>query len=183
MPQTRQEERRVLEIEGLSKDTVYNVMRELLYSFNYMWFLFEEVVKRTHPEELESEEFLRLNEEFGSYEAKRLSRVIDISAGGIDALIQLLKHSHWAVFENIEIKRITKKSFQMRTIECSTQKAAKRWGMEYRACGPTGSLIRIGFFKRVNEKVKVQRIFTPPEMRPEGTPKNVSCEWLISIEE
>lgn len=50
----------MLDIEGLSKDTVYNVMRELLYSFNYMWFLFEEVVKRTHPEGLESEEFRRL---------------------------------------------------------------------------------------------------------------------------
>ena len=173
----------MLEIESLSKDTVYNVMRELLYSFNYMWFLFEDVVKRMHPEGLESEEFMRLNEEFGLYEAKRLSRVIDSSAGGIDGMIELLKHSHWAVFENIEIKRITKKNFRMRTIECSTQKAAKRWGMEYRACGPTGSLIRIGFFKRVNEKVKVQRIFTPPEIKPEGTPKNVSCEWLISIEE
>ena len=116
----------MLEIENLSKDTVYTVMRELLYSFNYMWFLFEEVVKRMHPEGLESEEFMRLNEEFGLYEAKRLSRVIDCSAGGIDGMIELLKHSHWAVFENIEIKRITKKSFQMRTIKCSTQKAAKR---------------------------------------------------------
>ena len=183
MPQIRQEERRVLEIESLSKDTVYNVMRELLYSFNYTWFLFEDVVKRTHPEGLESAEFLRLNEEFGSYEAKRLSRVIDISAAGIDALIQLLKHSHWAVFENIEIKRLTEKSFRIRTIECSTQKAAKKWGLEYRACGPTGSIIRIGFFKKVNEKVKVERVCTPPEISSEGTPENVSCEWMISIEE
>lgn len=172
----------MLEIENLSKDTVYHVMRELLYSFNYMWFQFEEVVKRVHPGGLESDEFQRLNEEFGSYEAKRLSRVIDASEGGIDSMIALLQHSHWAVFENIEIKKITKKRFQMRTIECSTQEAAKRWGMEYRACGLTGSLIRIGFFKRINEKVKVQRIFTPPEMRPEGIPENVSCEWLISLE-
>jgi len=173
----------VLEIEGLSKDNVYNVMRELLYSFNYVWFLFEEAVKSKHPEELEGEEFRRLYKEFGSYQAKRLSRAIDISAGGIDALIQLLKHSHWAVFERIEVKKLTGESFRMRTIECSTQKAAKRWGMEYRACGPTGSLVRTGFFERANKNVKIQRVFTPPEIRPEGTPENVSCEWLISIEE
>ena len=173
----------MLEIESLSKDTVYTVMRELLYSFNYMGFMLEEVLQRTHPEGLETEEFRRLNKEFGSYEARRLSRVIDISGGGINALIQLLKHSHWTVFENIEIKRLTEKSFQMRTIECSTQKAAKRWGMEYRACGSIGFLVRIGFFKKINKNAKVQRIFTPPEMRPEGTPENVSCEWLISIEE
>jgi hypothetical protein len=175
--------REVLEIGGLSKDTVYHVMRELLYSFNYAWFLFEERVKSKHPEEFESEEFRRLYEEFGSYEAKRLSKVLDISRGGVDALIHLLKHSHWAVFENIEAEKLTEKSFRMRTIDCSAQKAAKKWMMEYYECGPTGLLLRRGFFRRVNESVKVQRIFTPPDTRPEGTPEDVSCEWLISIEE
>lgn len=167
----------------MNKGSVYHVMRELLYSFNYAWFLFEERVKSKHPEEFKSEEFRRLYEQFGSYEAKRLSRALDISAGGVDALMHLLKHSHWAVFENIEATKMTEKSFRMRTIECSAQKAAKKWMMEYYECGPTGLLLRSGFFGRVNENVRVQRIFTPPDIRPEGTPENVSCEWLISIEE
>jgi hypothetical protein len=173
----------MLEIDRMSKDAVYHVMRELLYSFNYAWFLFEERVKSNHPEEFKSEEFHRLYEQFGSYEAKRLSRALDISAGEIDELMHLLKHSHWAVFENIEATKLTGKSFRMRTIECSAQKAAKKWMMEYYECGPTGLLLRSGFFRRVNENVRIQRVFSPPEIRPKGTPENVSCEWLISIEE
>ena len=47
----------MLEIEGLSKGAVYDVMRELLYSFNYMWFRVEEWVRRRYPEEFEGEEF------------------------------------------------------------------------------------------------------------------------------
>ena len=172
----------MLEIEGLSKGAVHDVMRELLYSLNYMLFRFEEWVRRRYPEELQGEEFARLYEEAGSYEAKRLCKALDISGGGVDTLIQLLKHSHWAVFENIEAMKLAEGSFTMRTIECSAQRAAKRWGVDYYDCRHTGSLVRNGFFEAINPSVKIQRVFTPPEIRPEGTPENVSCEWLISIE-
>lgn len=171
----------MLEIEGLSKETVYNVMTELLYSFNYTWFKTEEWVKSRYPEGFE--EFASLCEDFGSYQARRLSQVLDISGGGIDPLIQLLKHSHWAVFENIEVEKLTEKSFKMRTTECSSQRAAKRWGMEYYDCGPTATIMRSAFFKEANPNAKVEQVFAPPEIGPEGTPENISCEWLISIEE
>lgn len=172
----------MLEIEGLSKDTLYNVMRELLYSFNYMWFQIEDWIKRRYPGDFESEELCRIHQELGSNEAKRLSTVLNIVGAGVDAMIELVKHSHWAVFENIEVEKLTEQSFRMRTTECSSQRAAKRWGMEYYDCTLWASLCRNGFFKEANQKVKIQRVFTPPETRPEGTPENVSCEWLISIE-
>lgn len=172
----------MLEIEGLSKETVYNVMSALLYSLNYAWFQFEDLMRANCPEVLEGEEYRRFNEEFGSYEAKRLSSALDISGEGIDGLIQFLKHSHWAVFENIEVEKLTDKSFRMRTVDCSAQRATKRWGMEYYDCRNSGFL-RSAFFEAVDRNAKVQRIFAPPEIRPDGTPENVSCEWLISIEE
>ena len=172
----------MINIDGLSKDQVYNIMSELLYSFNYVWFMFEKFIKNKYPDAFESEEFLKLNEEFGEYEAKRVSKALDISTGGVEDLIQLVKHSHWAVFENIEITKLTEKSFRMRTIECSTQKAAKRWGMEYYDCGLTGSFARSGFYKYLNKNAKIQRIFIPPGTNHEGTPENISCEWLISLE-
>lgn len=173
----------MLEIEGLEKETVYNVMKELLYSFNYMWLQFEEWIKRRYPEDFEREDLRKIHEEFGSYQAKRLSKALNTSGGGVDALIELVKHSHWAVFENIELEKLTEKSLRMRTTECSSQRAAKRWGAEYYDCAVPASLVRRGFFKEANPNVKVQRVFTPPETGPEGTPENVSCEWLISIEE
>jgi len=69
-----QEEGEMVEIERLSKHIVYDVMRELLYSLNYLLFLFEDWAKTKHPEEFESEDFRRLYGEFGSYQAKRLSK-------------------------------------------------------------------------------------------------------------
>ena len=153
----------MINIEKLSKDEVYNIMSELLYSFNYVWFMFEKFVKSKYPDAFESEEFLKLNEEFGEYEAKRVSKALSISTGEIENLIQLVKHSHWAVFENIEITQLTGNSFRMRTIECSTQKAAKRWGMEYYDCGLTGSFARIGFYQYLNKNAKIQRILHLPK--------------------
>ena len=173
----------MLEIEGLNKDDVYEVMREVLFSLSYMWLQLEEWVKNNYPNEFKSEGFQELYRNFGSYQARRLSKALAISGEGVDALIQLLKHSHWAVFENIEIVKLEGNSFRMRTIDCSTQQAVKRWGMDYYECGSVASIMRSGFFQQANQNSKIQRIFTPPETRPEGTPENVSCEWLVSIEE
>jgi hypothetical protein len=172
----------MIEIGDLSKDDVYSVMSELLYTINYGWFMIEDMIRNKHPELLGSEEYRRLNEDVGSYEAKRLSKALCVLGDTIDGLISLLRHSHWAVFENIEVEKLTGRSFRMRTSDCSAQKAAKKWGMEYYTCGPVSFPLRSGFFKAANQNAKVERIFTPPDARPESIPENVSCEWLISIE-
>ena len=172
----------MVEIERLSKHIVYDVMRELLYSLNYLLFLFEDWVKTKHPEDFESEDFRRRYGEFGSYQAKRLSKALAISGGELDDLIELIKHSHWTIFENIEVEKLAEKSFRMRGIECSAQKAAKRWGMEYDDCRIRSSRFCSAFFKVANHNVKVQQVFARPEIGPEGIPDNVSCEWLISAE-
>jgi hypothetical protein len=31
--------------------------------------------------------------------------------------------------------------------------------------------------------MNVHRVFTPPDEAPAGTPENVSCEWLITLED
>jgi hypothetical protein len=70
----------------------------------------------------------------------------------------------------------------MRTLDCSAQNAARKWGMEYYDCRAGGLRIRRGFFEGINPRAKVQRIFTPAEARPEDTRPTVSCEWRISLE-
>ena len=181
--EAEEKESKMTEIERLPKETVYAVMKDLLYTLNYSWFRLRDLATVKYPEAPESEEYLRLMDDFGSYEAKRLRKTLNVSDGGIDSLIQLLKHSHWAVFENIEVKKLTEKSFRMRTVECSAQRAAKRRGMSYYDCKLGSLSFRSGFFEAANQSAKTKRIFAPPEIRPGGTPENVSCEWLISIEE
>ena len=172
----------MLNIRAIKKDTLYNVMLQQLYSLNYMWMRFEDFIRVQAPEAYGSEEYCQLQEEYGLQEARRLVKALGFPGEEIKDLIKFLKYSHWAIFENIEITDLTANSFRMRTLDCSAQSAAKRWGMEYYDCGTAGMRIRSGFFKGINRKAKVQRIFTPPEARPEDTRANVSCEWLVSLE-
>lgn len=172
----------MLEIEKWSREETYNTMMELLYSFNYMWFLMEGWVAEHFPEKRQSEDFLKLGEQFGSYQAKRLEKTITEPAAGIDRLAAFLKRSHWFAFEDIRLDKLSEKELRMRTVGCTTQKAAKKWGMEYYACGDAGLRLRTGFVTRIDHSATVRRVFTPPDERPADAPEDVSCEWIITID-
>jgi len=173
----------MFEIDKWSKNHVYEVMRELLYSFNYMWFVVEEWVKSTPPEELKSDAFMKFSEQFGSYQVQRLAKVADPPEGEIERLIYFLQRSHWGVFEDVEMTKVSDSELRMRTRGCTSQKAAQKWGMEYYECGQAGLRLREGFFREINPKARVTRVFTPPDARPAGAPEEVSCEWRIVIDE
>jgi len=172
----------MLNIRAIKKDTLYNVMLQQLYSLNYTWARFEGFIQEKIPEVYGSEEYYQLFEDYGSEEARRLVKALGFPREEIKDLARFLEYSHWAIFENIEIAELTANSFRMRTLDCSAQSAAKKWGMEYYDCRTGGLRIRSGFFKGINPKAKVQRIFSPPEARPEGRRAIVSCEWLVSLE-
>jgi hypothetical protein len=172
----------MLSIRAVKKDTLYNVMLQQMYSLNYVWMRIEGLIQQRAPEVYRSEEYYQLFEDYGSQEARRLLKALDLPRKEIKDLARFLKYSHWAIFENIEIAELTANSFIMRTLDCSAQRAAKRWGLDYYDCGDGGLRIRNGFFKGINHNAKVRRIFTPPEAGPEGKPAVASCEWLISLE-
>jgi hypothetical protein len=114
----------MLEMERFSKEMLHEVMRELLYSLNYAWFEIEEWLRQKYPAAMMSDEFQRLYERFGAYEARRLRKFVDPSAAEVDALMELVKLSHWPAFENIEVGKRSASRFRMRTMDCTTQKAA-----------------------------------------------------------
>jgi len=171
----------MLSVRAIKKDILYNVMLQQMYSLNYVWMRMEGLIQHRAPELYGSEQYYRLFEDYGSEEARRLIKALDLPRKEIKDLARFLKYSHWAIFENIEIAGLTADSFRMRTLNCSAQRAAKRWGLDYYDCGAGGLRIRNGFFKGINAKARVQRVFTPPEARPEGRPAAASCEWLISL--
>ncbi|MDT8272079.1 MAG: DUF6125 family protein [Desulfomonilia bacterium] len=170
-------------IEQWSKERVHSVMMELLYSLNYMWFLMEEMIKKHCPEDVARDGLLELSEQFGAIEAKRLEKTLLGERDGIDRLIQFLEHSHWAAFEDVELTRLSDTSLRMRTRNCTAQKAAKKWGMDFYECGPGALRLRSGFFQYINPNARVHRVFSPPDEAGESTPPEVSCEWIISLED
>ena len=172
----------MLNIRAIKKDTLHAVMLQQLYALNYMWIRFEYFIRAKAPEVYGSEEYYQLFEDYGSEEARRLVKSLGFPREEIKDLARFLKYSHWAIFENIEIAELNTNSFRIHTLDCSAQSAAKKWGMEYYDCRTGGLRMRNGFFKGINPKTKVQRIFSPPEARPEGRRAIVSCEWLVSLE-
>jgi len=169
-------------IEDWSKERVYNVMMELLYSFNYMWFLMEQWVDKNCPKELGQKGMLQMTDEFGAYEARRLKKTVDDKVEGIDQLISFLEHSHWAAFEDLRITKISDTRMRMMTLGCTSQKAAKKWGMEYYDCSEVAQRLRLAFLKEINPKVTVTPVFLPPEKPSDDYPTGTSCEWIVSIE-
>lgn len=172
----------MLNIRAIKKDILHDVMLQQMYSLNYVWMRIEGLIQQKAPAVYGSEEYHQLFEDYGSEEARRLVKALGFPREAINDLAGFLKYSHWVIFENIEIVELTANSFRMRTLDCSAQRAAKRWGLEYYDCGAGGLRIRNGFFQGINPRARVQRIFTPPEARPEGRPALASCEWLISFE-
>ncbi len=172
----------MLNISAMRKDTLHTVMLQQLYALNYVWPRFEGLIQQKAPEAYLGEEHYQLYEDYGSEEARRLVRALGFPREEIKDLVRFLQHSHWAIFENIEVAELTASSFRMRTLDCSAQRAAKKWGLEYYDCGAGGLRIRSGFYKGINPRAKAQRVFTPPEARPEDRPALASCEWLISLE-
>lgn len=168
-------------IEDWSKERVHTVMREILFSFNYMWFLMEEWAKQHCPEKAQGEAFHRLSEEFGRYEAQRLEKVVDNKLAGVDRLAAFVGHSHWCAFEEIELTALSNQRLRMRTLDCTAQKAARKWGLSHYDCSQSGLRLRKGFFSHVLPAAQVERVFTPPDEKPAGTPSEAACEWIISI--
>jgi hypothetical protein len=172
----------MLNIRAIKKDILYDVMLQQMYSLNYVWLRYEGFIQQKAPELYGNEEYYHLYEDYGSEEARRLVKALGFPKEEIKDLARFLKYSHWAIFENIEIAEVTASSFRMRTLDCSAQRAAKKWGLEYYDCGTGGLRIRNGFFKGINARAKVESIFTPPEAGLEDRPAIASCEWLISLE-
>ena len=173
----------MLEIDGFSKESVYKLMFHHLYILNFWSFKLEDLIRVKHPKILESDEYMHIIEEYGLREAKGLAKILGTSGHGIDSLIQLLQCSHWAIFEHMEVEKLTKESCRMRIIKCSTQRAAKNWEMEHYECADITFLCLRGFCDHVNRNINIQQVFAPPDkIRPKGTPENVSCEWVFSIQ-
>lgn len=177
----------MLDINDMDKQAVYDVMLDMLYSVNVGWFKLETLLREIYSSLNRTSELNRLllqvNTDFGRYEAKKLRKTLDIQDTDIDSLIKMLRYSHWFVLEDMEVEKLTDKSFRMRTIDCTVQKALKRRGSEYYDC-TTGSneLCRKAFFEEINKTADVKRIFAPPEPGPAAHGKVISCEWEITID-
>jgi hypothetical protein len=171
----------MLEIKEFSKETIYNVMLKQMLAMNYSRFRLVDLIKTNNPELYEEQGSIRFAEDYGLYEAKGLSRALDISLDGIDNLVKLLHVSHWAIFENCKIEKLTDTNCRMRIFGCSTQKAHQKQYGKYWECKTDTMAALKGFCKYAERNIEIKPVYTPTQVRPEHAPENMSCEWTFFI--
>jgi len=176
----------------LSKDKLFEVMKNLVFTYNWAWFKgMQEAIEKYGSDAFLKEErtellsliSTELLKEFGSRQSRKLVELSIVSGTDVDSIIKGLRFSYWALLENVELTKLSDSVARMRTIDCSLQRnARKKLGTEY-PCKTFGFSLaaRTGFVKAINPRAEVKCIFCPPDPRPKNIPENVSCEWIISI--
>jgi len=168
----------------LSKRELLAVLKNMVLVYSSSWFKSEWIAaKKFGIENFQSREFAELFKEFGAREAKILVEHSIVTGKDADSIIKALRLSHWALFEDITLEKLSDTTVRMRTINCSRQNyAMKKLGVTY-PCRDVGFPYesRLGFVKAINPSAEVERVFCPPDERPAGIPENVSCEWIIHI--
>ncbi|MEM3726545.1 MAG: DUF6125 family protein [Candidatus Bathyarchaeia archaeon] len=170
--------------DKLSKKELFEVMKNMVHVYSSAWFKSEWIaIEKVGMDAFLAEDFVELFKDFGFREAKILVERSIVSGKDADSIIKALSLSHWALFENITLEKLSNNAVRMRTIDCSRQKyAVKKLGAEY-PCKNIGfsQESRLGFVKAINPLAEVKCVFCPPDPKPANVPKNVSCEWIISI--
>lgn len=172
----------MLDVEKYGKQTVHDLLLRHLVVINAGWFKFENLIRATHPEILTGDGYARIMEELCSDQARGLAKVLGVRGNGIDSMIELLRCSQWGVFERFEIERLSETSCRMRIMACSTQRAARKWGMEHYPCAEATMVCLRGFCRQVNGGATIRKVFAPPEVDPGEDREQASCEWVISID-
>jgi len=175
---------RLLPFDELSRDKLFAVMKNLVNTYSWGWLNSQLVATEKYGlDALLDEDFTEFFRDFGSKQSRKLVELSIVSGTDIDSIIKGLQLSHWALFENIELTKLSDNIVRMRTIDCSRQRYIRTtWGTEYPCKNlKFSSESRIGFVKEINPRAEVKCSFCPPDPRPKDIPVNVSCEWIISI--
>ena len=170
----------------LSKDDLFAVLKTLAYAFNKSWLKTEKLaIQKFGLNAFIGEEFIKVFHEFGAIQSKKLKELSILSGTDIDSIIKGFKLSQWALFENIDLRKLSDNTVKMRTINCTLQRYTKaKWQTDY-PCKDFGFSLeaRRGFVKEINPKAEIKCSFSPPDPRPKDIPESVSCEWIITIQE
>ena len=124
---------------------------------------------------------VKLNEEIWEDLASRLGRDIkrrfNIKGGGISPVIKALRYVPWTIITGYEIEEARDNAI-IRVPNCPPQEARLRSGRKVFPCKAMHQKSFQSFANAIDERVKVECIFAPPDPRPPG----LWCEWKFIYE-
>ena len=164
--------------EDLSREQLLEYARDLSkrwLAHDGLWFL---AVEDEFGIDTALELDRRAWEKFTVLEAKRIMRLLGIEqGGGLDALEVALNFRLYANINEQSIERPDERSLLFTMKTCRVQEARKRKGLPDFPCKPVGLVEYANFAKTIDERIRTECVFCPPDEHPE----DAFCRWMFRI--
>jgi hypothetical protein len=112
----------------------------------------------------------------GGLAAKDLIAAFDIKETGLKGLSKALKLFPWAILFSYEFEEADNQLI-ISVQHCATQEARKKHGLKEFVCKEMHRREFQGFARQVDERIKLDCLFAPPDPRP----ANMYCKWRFYI--
>ena len=118
-------------------------------------------------------------EKFTVIEARRIMSRLGLEpGGGIQALVECLKHRFYARLNLQEFLELSDRRVVFRMVDCRVQSARKRHGLPDFPCKSVG-IVEYGEFARtIDPRIRTNCLACPPDPHPD----NYWCAWEFVLE-
>lgn len=141
------------------------------------WRTIAMVVKALGPRVFQGEEWVEVGRGVGLREGLGLRQLVPPQLSGVERLVEALKHSHWAMLEDVEISS-RNGEVELVVYGCSARQALARWRAESYDCSLLTKPALEGVAEGLGLKVRVE-LLRKPGLAGRG---EESCRWRLIVE-
>ncbi|MDY6835549.1 MAG: DUF6125 family protein [Chloroflexota bacterium] len=170
-----------IELASLPKEILIEIIQT--YSQNTLtidglWFL---GMEERYGIEKAIETDISVWRRYGSIEARRIKRILNIKDDGVSALAKALNLQIWAQSKGMQydIVRSAGNKVVFNVTDCSVQRARMRDNRPLFECKPVGVALFEEFAKEINPKFKMNCLVCPPDDHPD----DLWCSWEFELQE
>lgn len=164
----------------LSKDQLVDIIVDSAKNWlahDGLWF---QAIENSHGMEAAMDADREAWRKFTVIEAQRIMARLNMKpGGGIPALVECLKHRHYARLNLQQVEDVTDTRAVFTMVDCRVQAARKRKGLPDFPCKSVGIVEYSEFARTVDPRIETRCIACPPDPHPEF----FWCAWEFTVKE